>query len=284
MPPREQPTARQVRLGIELRKLREASGRTAREASALLSVAQPKMSQIESGRTGVSEERVRRLASFYQCDDGQLVDALCGMTREHRGQFWFDEYRGILHPSFLDVAELEWHARALQSLHSLTLPGLLQTGQYARTLFESVWPRLLSDELEARVEHRLRRALILDREDPPPFLAIIHEAALRMRFGGRFVVRDQLLHLLKMSEHPAVSVRVVPYSCEDFIEVTQPVLYASGPVSQLDTVQADSPIGTHLLDAEFELKKCRALMRIAEHASLDADQSRQLIRDIAREL
>ncbi|HET6633654.1 MAG TPA: transcriptional regulator, partial [Streptomyces sp.] len=35
MPPRSSPTARQVRLGTELRKLRERAGMTGREAAGL---------------------------------------------------------------------------------------------------------------------------------------------------------------------------------------------------------------------------------------------------------
>ncbi|WP_030542383.1 helix-turn-helix transcriptional regulator [Streptomyces albus] len=284
MPPRDNPTARQSRLGAELRKLRERAGKPAREAGALLGVDQAKISNIESGRIGVSEERIRRLAVYYSCADTALIDALCAMSREHRGQFWWDEYRGILAPAFLDIAELEHHAVRLRSMQTLSLPGLLQTEDYARALFKGGIPPLPGEEIEARVEHRMRRRAVLERDDPPPYEAVIHEAALRMRFGGRKVARAQLEHVLEMSEWPAVTVRVLPFSNEQFIEVTQPLLYAVGVVPQLDTVQKDSPSGSHHLDADAELQKHRALLDVAESVSLDVGQSRQLIADIAREL
>lgn len=284
MPPRDNPTARQARLGAELRKLRERAGKTARESAGLLSTDQAKISHIEAGRIGVSEERIRRLATFYQCDDDALIDALCAIAREQRGKLWFDTYRGILAPGFLDIAELEHHAVALRSMQSVTLPGLFQTENYARALFSGVTPKLPSDEVEARVEHRLKRVTIFDREDPPQFTAIIHEAALRMRFGGRKVAREQLEYLIEVSKLPTVTVRVIPFTSEDFIEVTQPVLYASGPVPQLDTVQIDSAFGGRFLDAEADLKKYRTLLDIAEQASLDPEPSRQIIHHIAREL
>ncbi|MCQ0024256.1 helix-turn-helix domain-containing protein [Streptomyces somaliensis DSM 40738] len=284
MPPRDNPTARQARLGAELRKLRERSGKTAREAAGLLSTDQAKISHIEAGRIGVSEQRIRRLAAFYQCDDEPLIGALCAIAREHRGQHWFDEYRGVLAPGFLDIAELEHHAIAMRSLQSVTLPGLFQTENYARALFEGVTPKLPPEEVEARVEHRMKRVTIFDRQDPPQFTAIIHEAATRMRFGGRKVAREQLEYLIEASKLPTVTVRVIPFTSEDFIEVTQPVLYASGPVPQLDTVRIDSPFGGRFLDAEAELKKYSTLLDIAEHASLDPEGSRQLIHHIAREM
>ncbi|MFJ2514465.1 helix-turn-helix domain-containing protein [Streptomyces griseoviridis] len=284
MPPRDNPTARQARLGAELRKLRERAGRTAREAAGLLSIDQAKISHIEAGRVGVSEERIRRLATFYSCDDEPLIAALCGIAAEHRGQHWFDEYRGILTPGFLDVAELELHATALRSMQSVTFPGIFQTENYARALFEGVVPKLPPDEVDARVEYRRRRIRVFERDTPPRFEAIIHEAALRMRFGGWKVVREQLEHLVDVSHMPLVTVRVIPFTSEDFIEVTQPVLYAHGIVPQLDTVQIDAAFGGRFLDAEADLQKYRALFDIAERASLDPEESRQLIHHIAREI
>ncbi|MFF9803427.1 helix-turn-helix domain-containing protein, partial [Streptomyces rochei] len=47
--PRKQPTARQQRLGRELRRLGEAAGMTGRQAAELLGVISVTMSQIESG-------------------------------------------------------------------------------------------------------------------------------------------------------------------------------------------------------------------------------------------
>lgn len=284
MPARDNPTARQARLGAELRKLRERAGKTAREAAGLLGTDQGKISHIESGRIGVSEERIRRLATFYSCGDDALIEALCVIAREHRGQHWWDEYRGILAPGFLDVAELEHHATYMRSVQSVSLPGIFQTEDYARALFSGNIPRLPYDEIEARVEHRMRRQVIFDRETPPPIVAIIHEAALRMRFGGRKVVRAQLERLLEVAEWPTVTLRVVPFTNEDFIEVTTPVLYAGGAVPQLDTVQVDTPFGGRYLHAEVDLQSYRELLDIAEGGSLGVEDSRQLIRHIAREL
>lgn len=284
MPPREYPTARQARLGAELRKMRERAGKTALEAAALIAADRARISHIEAGRMGISEERIRRLATFYSCDETTYVDALCAMSREHRGQFWWDEYRGILGPGFLDIAELEHHATHLRSVQTVTLPGLLQTAEYARTLFEGVTPKLPADEVKARIEHRMRRRVILERENPTPFEAIIHEAALRMRFGGRKVARAQLDYLLECAELPHVKLRVIPFTNETFIETTQPVLYAGGVVHQLDTVQIDSAFGGRFLDADADLKGYRDFLRIAESVSLDVEESRQLVHSTAQEM
>ncbi|MEU8626904.1 helix-turn-helix transcriptional regulator [Streptomyces sp. NPDC048669] len=284
MPPRDNPTARQTRLGCELRKLREQAGRTAREAAALISTDQAKISHTESGRIGISEERIRRLASFYACDDAALIEALCAISREHRGQFWWDEYRGVLAPGFLNIAELEHHASYLRCLQAMTLPGLLQTPEYARALFEGVLPKLPEDEVEARVEHRMRRGAVLDREKPPKFDVIVHEAALRMRVGGRKVARAQLERFLEASDRPSITLRVIPFASERFVEVTQTVLYAGGVTPHLDTVHIDAPFKGVQLDAMADLHRYRLQLDYAEQVGLDPEESRSFIHHLTRDL
>ncbi|MFE2599814.1 helix-turn-helix domain-containing protein [Streptomyces sp. NPDC059396] len=284
MPPRDNPTARQARLGGELRKLRDRAGKTAREAAGLLSTDQAKISHIEAGRIGISEERIRKLAVFYACDDAELIEALCAIAREHRGQYWWDEYRGILSPNFLDIAELEHHAQYLRYLQPVTIPGVLQTEDYAQALFNSVLPKLPADEVQARVDHRMRRKGIFDRENPPEIEAVVHEAALRMRVGGRKAARKQLEYLIEVSERPETMLRIIPFANEDFFDLTRTVLYAGSVLPQLDTVHIDNLSGGLFLDAAAELEKNRTLLDLAEQASLEPDESRSFIHHIARDL
>ncbi|MEV8396206.1 MULTISPECIES: helix-turn-helix transcriptional regulator [unclassified Streptomyces] len=284
MPPRDNPTARQARLGAELKKLRIRAGKTARETAGLFSTDQARISNIESGRLGISEERIRKLAVFYDCVDTALIDALCTIASEHRGQYWWDEYRGILAPSFLDVAEVEHHAKYLRYLQPVTFPGVFQIEDYARALFESVLPKLPANEVQARVDHRMRRQSILDRENPPDLEAIVHEAALRMRIGGRKIARKQLEHLIEVSERPDVMLRIIPFANENFINLTQTLLYAGGVVPQLDSAHLDNSFEGRFLDAAAELEKYRTLLDFAEQASLEPAESRSFIHHIAREL
>ncbi|MGW2187637.1 helix-turn-helix domain-containing protein [Streptomyces sp. NPDC001719] len=283
MPPRSSPTARQARLGTELRKLREASGLPARAAGELLGGNQAQISHIESGRWGVSAERVRRLAAFYSATDTKLVDALCAIAEE-RGKGWWETYRGVLPAAFLNIAELEHHARYLRAFQTLTVPGIFQTEDYARTIFGSSIPPLPAAELDARVEHRLKRRAIFDRATPPQFEAIIHEAALHVLYGGRAVARDQLRYLLEVSEWPTVVVRVISFASEEFIGSAQTMLYAGGVVSQLDTVQLDSVYGSVFLDADAQLADYRATYDALERVTLDVGESRDVINRIAKEL
>jgi transcriptional regulator with XRE-family HTH domain len=272
-----------MRLGAELRKLREAAGMSARDAGELLGGNQAQISHIESGRWGVSAERVRRLASFYSASDKELTDALCAMAEE-RGKGWWEEYRGVLPPDFLNVAELEHHATRLRYAQALTIPGILQTEDYAGSIFRQVIPELPDQEIEARVQHRLRRRGVLTRESPTPTEAIVHEAALRMRYGGPKVARTQLRFLLEATEWPSVTVRVILFTTNALIGSAQAMLHASGPLRQLDTVQLDGSFGGAFLDASAQLDKYRAIYRSLEGIALDVTKSRETINRIAQEL
>ena len=76
MPPTNNPTLRQRRLGAELRKLRERAGLTATGAGELLGVNQARISMIETGRTPVSADRIHSMAQAYACPDAALGQAL----------------------------------------------------------------------------------------------------------------------------------------------------------------------------------------------------------------
>ncbi|MFC0600098.1 helix-turn-helix domain-containing protein [Streptomyces palmae] len=284
MPPRSSPTARQVRLGVELRKMREAAGMPAREAGALLGGGQPQISHIESGRYGISEERLRRLAAFYSCSDSALIDALAAMTHEQRGEGWWEAYRGVLPAPMLDLAELEHHATGLRTIQITDIPGLFQTEEYARAVFGSTIPALPPAELDARVALRMQRQATLRRDGAPRYEAVIHEAALRMRFGGRRVALTQLEHLREQSDRPGVSVRVIPFSSQEYAGASRAMLYAVGPVPALDTVQIEAAHGVSFLDADAHLRRYRSTFETLASSALSEHESRDLIHAIAQEL
>ncbi|HEY8987281.1 MAG TPA: Scr1 family TA system antitoxin-like transcriptional regulator [Streptomyces sp.] len=283
MPPRKAPTARQRRLGVELRKIREHAGLTLADAATQLGTDRTSISNTESGRFGVSGERVRTWAGHYGCPDTKYIEALAAMAEE-RGKGWWEDYRGELSAGALDLSELEHHAHALRAVQIMHMPGLLQTEDYARAVFAEAVPPLSDIDLRRRLSHRLKRRDVLDRPSAPTCTFLIHEAALRMEFGGRKIARAQLDYLLKESERENVTVRVVPFAVGGFPNAGSSTLYAYGPVPQLDTVQTDTPHGPAFLDAETRLDNYRAVLDRTEERSLDAVQSRDFIYEIAQQV
>ncbi|GAP51789.1 DUF5753 domain-containing protein [Streptomyces azureus] len=241
------------------------------------------ISQIESGITGVSEQRLRRLAAHYACTDEAFVDALAAMATD-RARGWWEEYRGLLPTSFLDLSELEHHAAHRWDVDFLHVPGLLQTEDYSRALFSRRVPELPKTELELRVRHRMQRRVVIEEPQPIPYVALVHEAALRIRVGGRVTSRAQLARILELSEADHVTVRVIPFDLDDFADITAAMVYAGGPVPRLDTVVRDGPHGSLFIDSEAQLGVFRTLFRRVESVSLDPDRSRDFIHRLAKEL
>ncbi|WP_018382465.1 helix-turn-helix domain-containing protein [Wenjunlia vitaminophila] len=275
MAPRSTPTARHRRLGAELRKLREHAGMSVLEAAGVLGGERPLISNIESGRVGVSEERLRRLTTAYGCSDEALVGALAQMTGLRR-RHWWEEYRGKLPAGLLDMAELEHHAARMRAAQTVHIPGLLQTEDHARAVFSLAVPPLSRLEVELRVAHRMERKRVL-AQPGAEFSAVLHEAALHMGFGGAEVARAQCQHLLDMGEREGIDIQVIPFGTEGFPGAGQSILYACGPVPELDTVQLDTAHGVVFIDSPAELANYRSLLDLMEQRSLDPEASRAVI-------
>ncbi|MGW1001572.1 helix-turn-helix domain-containing protein [Streptomyces sp. NPDC002520] len=282
MPPKAVPTQRQKRLGHELRRMRITAGMSAEQAANLLGVDRGKISNMESGVRNISEERLRTLAQHCLCDDEKYVGALVEMASAGRG--WWDQYRESLPQGMLDIAELEAGATRMRVACTVHIPGLLQTTDHALAVFRAVLPQLPEHEVAMRAAHRSRRQELLAPACAPPFTAIVHEAAIRMQFGGPRVAREQLEHLIAQSERDGVTVRVVPFTHGAFPGAGQTVLYAEGPSERLDTVQIDNSHGPDFHYGEAELTKYRAHLDRMEDLALPPDGSRDFIRTVAREL
>ncbi|MFJ9898786.1 DUF5753 domain-containing protein [Streptomyces sp. NPDC091280] len=283
MAPRPAPTARRIRIGAELRRLRERAGMTAAAAATSLGTTQAQISNIEANRFGVSAERVHTLAHIYGCTDQPLVDALADMAAD-RTRGWWEEYRDTLPPRLLDLAEMEHHATAVRVTQVINIPGLLQTPEHARALFREAVPALRPHEIEYRISHRIKRQAILYREQPPPYTAIVHEAALRMQFGGREVARAQLHHLAEISEQPTITVRVIPFNGTSFPTTGHAVDYFHGPVPALDTVEVDTAHGSELIDGVGRLEMYRLVLDRMEAVALKPTPSLDLIHRITEDI
>ncbi|MET9081010.1 helix-turn-helix transcriptional regulator [Streptomyces sp. NPDC004237] len=276
-------TSRRLRVAVELRKMRERAGITATEAARELGTGQGQLSSVESGRFGVSPERIRALTSIYSCPDQPFIEALIGLATD-RTLGWWETYREVLPSGLLDLAELEHHAVAIRTAYTSHMPGLLQTADHAREIFRHVIPAPTPPDVEHRVSHRVKRQGVLYGAEPTPYRTTVHEAALRMRVGGRNVARAQLRHLLDMSELEHVTIRVLPYDVGAFPGSGQSINYLYGPVPQLDTAQLDQFHGPVLLDAEALLDKYRNLLDVVEATALSTAKSRDLIHSIAQNL
>jgi len=205
------PTVQRMVLGGHLRRLREARGITAEHAADSIRGSHSKISRMEHGRVGFKERDVSDLLTLYGVLDGEERAALLNMAKEANTPGWWHAYSDIL-PSWLEpYVGLEAAASIIRVYEIQVIHGLLQTEDYARALI-SHGTAASEGEIIRRSELRISRQEILHKANPPQVWIVVDEGALRRPIGGRDVVRGQLKHLIEMSEHPAVTLQILPFT------------------------------------------------------------------------
>lgn len=160
---------------------------------------QAQVSKVESGTA---------LASPAFADAMDRVAKTPGVYRRLR-----DRLARQGHPDwFVPYITLEESASHVTDYSCTFLMGLLQAPEYAAAVMHASFPREADDQIKDRVELRMRRQGVIEREDPPALWVIIHEAVLRTVVGSTSVMVGQLEHLAVAMQSPHVTVQVLPYS------------------------------------------------------------------------
>ncbi len=282
MPLRREPTLRQRRLGAEMRRMREQAGLGGSQLARELGLAPTQVTQMENGKIGVSAERLRTVAAACSCSNTPLIEALAEMAAERR-KGWWEKYRGTLSTDFLEIAELEANAHRISTWATAYLPGLQQTEAYASAVFSRFAPFIPSHDLDARTTFRMQRKEAV-RHRGVPYASFIHEAALRMQFGGPRVLADQLDHLIDDSLAGRISVRVVPFDLDTFPGCGENIMFVEGPVPELATLQMDTVAGCMFFDAQASLGRHRSVFEHLDSSALAEAESREFIRSIGDEM
>ncbi|MEU8153133.1 helix-turn-helix transcriptional regulator [Micromonospora sp. NPDC048986] len=197
-------------LGRLLRQFRNEAGVTLDAAAEALEYSRQKIWRVECGQGSVRVLDVKAMCELYGVSP-EMTEAMRGLAAETKSKGWWHAY-GDAVPSWFELyVGLESAASRLRGFDESLIPGILQTKGYADALIRR--GRILSDEERERaVQVRLQRQALLVRRLPPaPRLeSVLSEAVLRRTVGGPNVMTAQLDHLLRVSELPNVSVRVLP--------------------------------------------------------------------------
>jgi transcriptional regulator with XRE-family HTH domain len=205
------PSVQRLVLGGHLRRLRERAGFTTEQAAEAIRASHSKISRMEHGRVSFKERDIADLLTLYGVASLTERQGLLALAREANTPGWWAGYSDIL-PHWLEpYFGLEAAASFIRTYELQFVPGLLQTDDYARAVIR-LGNAVSEDEVTRRTEARINRRLLLDREDPPRMWAVIDEAALRRPIGDSAVMREQIRHLIKMADHPAVTLQVLPFT------------------------------------------------------------------------
>ena len=205
------PTVQRLVLGGQLHRLRESRGISAERAAEAIRGSHSKISRMEHGRVGFKERDVGDLLTLYGVIDSEERAALLNLAREANTPGWWHAYSDVMTTWLEPYVGLEAAASVLRTYEVQFVPGLLQTEEYARALIR-LGSAVGDDEIDRRAELRAARQEVLSGPNPPQLWAVVDEGALRRPVGGIDVARRQLEHLIKMAEHPAVTLQILPFT------------------------------------------------------------------------
>ncbi|MFJ8761083.1 helix-turn-helix domain-containing protein [Streptomyces cyaneofuscatus] len=279
------PTVRRRQLGRTLRALREARGLTQDETAArtggrLYGV---KISRIEGAKNAASRADVSALLDALEVGvDDDLRKKLLTLTREGARRGWWQSYRSVLSPEYEDLIRLESEADQIIAWQPALIPGLLQTGEYARQIIAATaMSEAVEDRVDTLVEVRLARQSVLTRETPLPLWAIIGEAALRTQCTDEQIMQDQLSRLLALGARPTITVQVLPLAVAPHVgQMGAWSILGYGAHADLSVVHVESLTSALYVEEREDVALYQDAAEQLRAAALSPGDSAGLIREI----
>jgi transcriptional regulator with XRE-family HTH domain len=200
-------------LGIALESARKRAGLTMQATADRIGVSVQTVRRFERGEVSTRPATVEVLCDFYGLDT-RMRDVLVGLAKESKSRGWWHSYGDVIPRWFELFVSLEQTARRIRGYAPQLVPGLLQHSGYMGVVIRTDLPHLEEADVSARIKLRQERQQLLTRSFPaPPELeVIISEAVLLSEPSADGVMRQQVWHLLKATELPGVTLRVLPLS------------------------------------------------------------------------
>jgi transcriptional regulator with XRE-family HTH domain len=207
----DSPYVLRILLGLNFRRLREAKGITAEQASEVFHWPISKITRFELGHTGVKKRDITDLLALYGVTDIRERDRWLDFTQRASSPDWWQAYSDILPSWFESYVGLEAAATKIRVFEARQIPDLLQTDNYSHVLTSQKYKSYTAKEIDRSVQLRAARAeRLLGRSNAPHLQVILDETVLRSQVGDKAVMRDELRHLAEIARRPNMEIRVLP--------------------------------------------------------------------------
>jgi len=276
---------RRRRLARELTRLREEKGMTIRDAATALEWDPSKLSRVEGLQRGMIVRDVRRLLNLYGVSDEAQREALFEMARQAKQRGWWQAYADVMPSEYGNMIGLEAEASEIRGYQPELVPGLLQTEGYARAVIGAYRRGDTAEEINRRVEIRMTRQQVLDRDDPLRLRVVLNEGVVRRVVGGRAVMRDQLRKLAAERERFNVMIQVLPFAAGEHPAMSGPFSVLDFPEpSDLGVVNLENMASTLSLETEDDLRRYGEAFDFLQAAALGPRESRDMLISLAEEM
>ncbi|MEV7320053.1 helix-turn-helix transcriptional regulator [Streptomyces sp. NPDC093970] len=247
------PTVLRMILGRRLQERRQDAGVSLDEAARALRVAPLTIRRLEKAEVALKPLYVEKLLETYGADRQETEEFVAFAERANEPGWWHT-YRDVLPNWFSAYVSLETGAKTLRTYEPHYATGLLQTREYARAVLGGGFPNDGDEELERRVNLRLRRQALLERAEAPTLWVVMEEAVLHRVVGGPQVMRAQIERLLEVSELDHISVDVVPFTAGAHVGACAPFTYFRFEEPELpDVVYSEILSGAMYLDQRSDV-------------------------------
>jgi transcriptional regulator with XRE-family HTH domain len=272
---------RRRQLARTLRELRVHAGLTIEAAAPRLDVSASKLSRIENAHQGVDVHMVRSMLDLFDVGGDRWTEIL-ELTREASAKGWWRAY-GLDDRGYIP---LEAEASTVREFAASFVPGLLQTADYARVLFETSLRRRSPELLERDIEVRMiRQERLTSAERPLDLHAVVEEAALHRVLGGRTAMRAQLAHLVEAAELDSVTLQVLPTDVGGHpgLDGAFTVLSFDG-LGEPDMGYVEHPMGSMHIEKEEDVTRARVVFDHLSSVALQPAESTALIERVISQM
>ncbi|MDQ7807467.1 helix-turn-helix transcriptional regulator [Amycolatopsis sp. A133] len=267
-----EPNIRARQLGDRLLQRMAEKGWGVREMSRRLEMSAQWVSAVTRGRARPSPVHLARFLTTLGFR-GEEYRELMAMGDEMRNPGLLERSENIR-----TLISLEEHANAISVFQANVVPGLLQTGDYARNLAIEMGNQPELDKLDEHVFARLSRQAILTRPRVR-FRFFLHEFVLLLPVGPPSVMIGQLRQLLRISAQQNTTVRIVPARLGGHAASAGHFQLMESDSYQ-PVVCIESEVTSLYLEEPREIEAYRRVLSGLEGGALDEANSKQFIADL----
>jgi transcriptional regulator with XRE-family HTH domain len=277
-PTNSSPTLRRRELGALLRVLRNERGLTVEQVAERLLCSPSKVSRMETGQRGATPRDVRDLCDLYEVVDLEERARFARLAAEGKQQGWWQGYELDY---FATYVGLEEEAIATKNFQSTTVPGLLQTADYARAMHLAGVPEFTTERIDQLIQVRLTRQRALTRDRPLQLWSVLDEPVLHRLVGGYRVMRDQLQRMIDATQLPNVTIQIIPFSAgaHAAMESSFDILEFGAVVPNL--VYVEGLVGYMYLERSQDLHRYEQVFERLRDIALSPQESIELMAETA---
>ncbi|WP_033312851.1 helix-turn-helix transcriptional regulator [Streptomyces iakyrus] len=208
-------TAREA-LGARLRELRTEAGLDGKNIASRLGWQTSKVSRLQNGKQTPTRADLTAWANAVGRPEAEpeLHGLLAGLDMKQRQRSWRRQLAGG-HRGRQEIAVRQTeHTTLIRGLEVSRIPGLFQTPEYARVIFDSNAEfRGIQPTTEAAVETRMRRQEAL-YNPAKTFRFLVCEAALYHRSCPVEVMAEQLDRLYNLVRQRRIELGILPFGTQ----------------------------------------------------------------------